>query len=118
MLCLNSGSLVAACRAPPGDSVHWAYYMVCPVCKDTTGCDREGKETQHSFKELDLLGGNNSHGRKTRMKITTGCSGTQEGYSSFIGGCFMFMLGNTEETHSPEVLPFFHHSIYSLIEIP
>lgn len=42
-----------------------------------SGCDGEGKETQHSFKALDLLGGNNSHGRKTRMKITTGCSGTQ-----------------------------------------
>lgn len=56
--------------------------------------------------------------KKTRMKITTGCSGTQEGYSSFISGCFMFMLENTEETHSPEVLPFFHYSINSLIEIP
>lgn len=72
-----------------------------------SGSDGEGKETQHSFKELDLLCGNNSHGRKTRMKITTSCSGTQEGYNSFTSGCFMFILGNTEETCSPEVLPFF-----------
>lgn len=71
-----------------------------------SGCDGEGKETQHSFKELDLLGGNNSHGRKTRMKITTGCSGAQEGYNSFTSGCLMFILGNTEETSSPVALPF------------
>lgn len=45
---------------PLGDSVHGEYFIVCPVYKDRTGCDREGKETQHSFKELDLLGGNNS----------------------------------------------------------
>lgn len=91
---------------PLGDSVHGAYFIVCPVCKDRTGCDREGKETQHSFKELDLLGENNSHGIKTRMKITTGCSGTQEGYSSFISGCFMFILGNAEETRSLFIIPF------------
>lgn len=72
-----------------------------------SGCDGEGKEMQHSFKALDLLVGNNSHGRKTRMKITTGCFGTQEGYNSFTSSCFMFILGNAEETHNLEVLTFF-----------
>lgn len=74
--------------------------MTCPVCEDRGGHAGEGKETQHSFEELDLLDGNNSHGKKTRMKITTDCSGTVEGYNSSTIGCFMLILGHAKETWS------------------
>lgn len=40
--------------------------MACPVCEDRGGHAGEGKETQHSFKELDLLDGNNSRGKKNK----------------------------------------------------
>lgn len=75
--------------------------MTCPVCEDRGGCAGEGKETQHSFEELDHLDGNNHCGRKTRLKITTDCSDTVEGYNSSTVSCFMLILGQTKQTWTP-----------------
>lgn len=45
-----------------------------------------------------MLDGNNSYGGKTRMKITTNCSGAVEGYGSCAIGCCMRV---EKETWSP-----------------
>lgn len=88
VLSLNSGCFPTVCIATVGDLVH-KYFMTCPVCEDTGGWAREGKETQHSFEELGLLEGNNHCGRKTKLKIAMGRSDTVEGYISSTGSCFM-----------------------------